>query len=260
MLLITALTLQTAHISGSHATANEASLNHLHLKSTAGIRQKAKPKKSYDDMSLEEQAKYRLTLYKKALTRLYKKNISPVGIKDEFPASSNHTFALIDADNSWQDNLIIQYKDKSEKKIAEVVYGYDEYKKQIVEEFRTTSNLEYFKYGMLLVYAKRKINISKKSGLFYKLYHFNSEKSTFDFYLSVEVWNKKDSKTNKNWGKFPKNIDKAKQGYIYRITKNKQVTLLSKSDYIDWITNTLTFPNLDVNYKRISAKSIKQLS
>ena len=208
--------------------------------------------------------KERLMIYEKTLKNLYENGLLPDGMDADFDIDADKTedkFAICDIDNDGKDELLIAHTSTAVTGMTELIYDYDENKKELKAELHSFPFLQYYDNGVII--ADWSHNQGKAGDEFwpYTLYQYDSLKDEYKQVGMVDAWDKSYTEEVYPDEKFPSEVDKDGNGMIYYIMSGDTFQYENSVDddaYQIWRSTYLKNANkVNVPYQSLTIENIE---
>lgn len=169
--------------------------------------------------------------YLEALGDLLFYNQLPIGQEAEDISVTVH-FAIQDIDGDGRDELLIDYQGSMMATIQEMVYDYDESKKELYREIRDFPDILFYANGFAR--ADWSHNHTRSDFWPYNLYWYDSGADQYELAYVVTAWDKELSETDSEGNSFPNEADISGTGRVYLIEDQRTGEVLKPMDVTEY--------------------------
>ncbi len=166
-------------------------------------------------------------------------------------------FAIFDVDGDGEDELLVSIFNTFTAGMCEVIYGYDAGKDGVRVEAQTYVGVAHYP-GILRVSLPHNQGNAGDVLWPYQVLVYEEEEDAYREICSVDAWNKEISDYDSYLDMpYPEEIDTEKDGFVYLITENGELTILNRGDYEAWESALFSGKEeLIVPWQKITAENI----
>ena len=201
----------------------------------------------------------RLAAYQFALEQISFEHVYPDGTDTGFDGAlgfieENH-FALWDVTGDGTEELIIQFVTAPMERNVETVYTWRE--GALMPILTVFPNLTYYENGMVKELWSHGDYLTGDEHP-YNLYQYDAASGTYELLAEVNMWSRAADTVNYKGDPYPEEIDTEGAGVVYLLTRSGVTETVSKSDYEEWLADTLgDAAELEIPYQAMTEENIK---
>lgn len=206
-----------------------------------------------------------LAEYQAALRQIVSEHIYPdgtdTGFDSSFGSMEDNQFALCDVNGDGVDELIVRFTTAPMAGNAETVYTFQQADGTLEQIFTASPNLTYYANGIIKEDWSHGSELAAEGYWPYTLYQYDATDGSFQELAQVNMWSKAVADVDFKGDPYPDEIDTEGAGTVFILGIADEVKTVSKSDYEQWLTDTMGDPSeLNIPYQALSEENIKALN
>lgn len=211
------------------------------------------------------EAESELAEYQSALRQIISEHVYPdgkdTGFDSSFGSMEDNQFALCDVTGDGVDELIVRFTTAPMAGNAETVYTFRQADGTLKQIFIASPNLTYYANGIIKEDWSHGSELAGEDYWPYTLYQYNAAEGSFEELAQVNMWSKAVDTVDFKGDPYPDDIDAEGAGTVFILGIADEVKTVSKSDYEQWLTDTMGDPaELDIPYQALSEENIGALN